>query len=149
MATLVSRSASDSYSVGAVALTLEVRPVTGGAGLDAAILHFEPGKLGLQRLDPRVQGIDIRPVTGRSPGGQPLVLNVGQIDVDPRFAVVSGVPRQPQAAYQRPGGLLGSSQPVSKISVSEAFDAHHGRLPWRRRAKATRRPVGHKLRCVG
>jgi hypothetical protein len=44
---------------------LEVRPVTCCAGFKTALNHFEPRKLGLQLLDPRVQAVDLRPVTTR------------------------------------------------------------------------------------
>jgi hypothetical protein len=44
---------------------LEVRPVTCCAGFKAALFHFEPRKLGPQLLDPRVQAVDLRPVTTR------------------------------------------------------------------------------------
>jgi hypothetical protein len=51
--------------IGAVALALEVRPVTGGACVNAAVLHFKAGKFGLQHLNLGVQGVDVRPVTTR------------------------------------------------------------------------------------
>ena len=44
---------------------LEVRPVTYCAGFKTALFHFEPRKLGLQLLDPRVQAVDLHPVTTR------------------------------------------------------------------------------------
>jgi hypothetical protein len=51
--------------VAPLALALEVFPVTGGSGLNAGVFHFKPSKLGLQVLDPSVQGIDVRRVTTR------------------------------------------------------------------------------------
>jgi hypothetical protein len=44
---------------------LEVRPVTFCAGFKTTLFHFEFRKVGLQLLDPRVQAVDLRPVTTR------------------------------------------------------------------------------------
>jgi hypothetical protein len=51
--------------VAPLALALEVRPVTGGRSLNAGLFRLKLSKLGLQILDPSVQGVDVRPVTTR------------------------------------------------------------------------------------
>ena len=57
-----------------------VRPVTFCAVFKTTLFHFEPRKVGLQLLDPRVQAVDLLPVTTRWPGGQQLILDFGEID---------------------------------------------------------------------
>jgi hypothetical protein len=51
--------------VAALALTLEVRPVTGRADFRAPFLHFKLGKLTLQLFNARVQAVDVRPLIAR------------------------------------------------------------------------------------
>jgi hypothetical protein len=67
---------------------LEVRPVTCCAGFKAALFHFEPRKLGPQLLDPRVQVVDLRPVTTRRSGGQRLILDFGEINGNSHLTVI-------------------------------------------------------------
>ena len=93
--------------------TLEVRPVTGGLDFQALIFHFEPGEFTFELLNARVQSVDLRPVTGRSSGGQRLVLNLSEIDGDAHLSIITGPSRQPQTAHERPSGLWAGTQPAT------------------------------------
>ena len=102
---------------------LEVRPVTFCAGFKTTLFHFEPRKVGLQLLDPRVQAVDLLPVTTRWPGGQRLILDFGEIDGNSHLTVISRPPRS-EAACERPGGLRAGTQSGTKLGISKALDAH-------------------------
>jgi hypothetical protein len=86
-----------------VALALEIRPVTGGSG-------FDFGQPGFQHLDPGLQCLRDRGVTGWWPGGRRLVLDLGKVDDNKGFPVVCFLPWQPQALGERSGGLWGATQ---------------------------------------
>jgi hypothetical protein len=81
--------------VGPVAFAFEVGPVTGRGRFEAPLFHFDPGKLGLHRLDPVIQGVTIA-----CAGWHRFVLEVVEIDGDTRLSIVPLHARQPQATHQ-------------------------------------------------
>ena len=60
----------DHEGVAPLALSLEVRPVTGRTDFNAALFHFNLRKLSPQLLDPRIQRVGFSPMitAGRRAG---------------------------------------------------------------------------------